>query len=175
MSIRTIVLAAAFFIFSLFASSPAFAKATPTPTPTVMVEQKVDYALPYPGILPDHPLYFLKRFRDQILEKLIVDPVRKIEFYMLQADKSINTAAFLAAKKSDTLSQEAMARGQKYYEQAILGASALKSEGKDVPAYLVERFTNAGAKYAEVLTELGFANLLDSFRALQSEVAKLKN
>jgi len=26
---------------------------------------KSEYALPYPGILPDHPLYFLKDFRDK--------------------------------------------------------------------------------------------------------------
>lgn len=185
MNIRNVALAAVLFVSSFFIPSPALAKTTPTPTPTVMIEQKVDYTLPYPGILPDHPLYFLKRLRDQILERLIVDPIRKIEFYMLQSDKSINTGIFLIAKQSEALAYETMARARTYMGQAVTMATTLKAEGKDVPAYLVERFTKAGAKYEEVLTELAekasetqktnFMNLLESFRALQSEVAKLKN
>src|SRR3989344_1560579 len=135
MNIRAITLAALLFVSSFSAPSPAFAKTTPilTPTPTGMVEQKVDYTLPYPGILPDHPLYFLKRLRDQILERLIVDPVRKIEFYMLQADKSVNTGLFLAAKQSEALANESLKRGQTYLDQAIQAAAALKAEGKEVP------------------------------------------
>lgn len=185
MSIRTIILGTAFFVFSLFISSPAFAKTPPTPTPTVIVEQKVDYTLPYPGILPDHPLYFLKRLRDQILEKLIVDPVRKIEFYMLQSDKGVNTGIFLIAKQNEMLALESMNRARSYLEQAIVMATTLKTQGKDVPAYLVERFSKAGAKYEEHLIELideasetqkgNLLSLLESFRALQQQVESLKN
>ena len=45
-------------------------------------ETTVKYELPYPGILPDNPLYFLKQIRDWIMERLITDPLKKIEFYM---------------------------------------------------------------------------------------------
>ena len=177
MNIRAITLAALLFVSSFSAPSPAFAKTTPTltPTPTGMVEQKVDYTLPYPGILPDHPLYFLKRLRDQILERLSVDPIRKMEFYMLQTDKSVNTGLFLAAKQKGALAQESITRARQYMGQAVSIAATLKKEGKDVPAYLVERFIKAGAKYEEILNELQFMDLLEPFRALQSEVAKLKD
>lgn len=191
---------ASLFVSSFLVTPPVFAQTT-TPKPTVMmekattttsdvmeseviVETKAEYILPYPGILPDHPLYFLKRLRDQILERLIVDPVRKIEFYMLQADKSVNTGLFLAAKESEALASESLTRGQAYLDQAVRAAAALKAQGKEVPPYLVERFTNAGAKYEEVLMDLisrasqtqkaVLTSLVESFAKLQEEVAKLK-
>ena len=202
MNIRMTAIATSLLVSSLFISPPVFAAATPTPKPSVTtqktspqttgameqdiaVETKVDYTLPYPGILPDHPLYFLKRLRDQILERLIVDPIRKIEFYMLQSDKGINTGIFLLAKQSETLALETMTRARLYMEQAITMATTLKKEGKDVPAYLVERFAKAGTKYEELLMELAdkasetqkanFMSLLESFRALQQQVESLKN
>ena len=182
MNIQMTMAATSLFVSALFVSPPVFAQ-TVTPGPAV-VETKVEYALPYPGILPDHPLYFLKRLRDQILERLIVDPVRKIEFYMLQADKSVNTGLFLAAKQSEALANESLKRGQTYLDQAIQAAAALKAEGKEVPSHLVERFANAGAKYEEVLADLVsranetqkavLMSLMESFARLQEEVAKLK-
>jgi len=165
------------FLFAVFFLAPVAVAATPsvTPVPTVTMENKVEYTLPYPGILPDHSLYFLKRLRDEILERLIADPARKIEFYMLQADKNVNMGVFLVAKKNETVAQETLARAHKYFDQAIRMASQLRSQGKEVPPYLIERFTNAGAKYEEVLTEMNFSKLIDDFGALQSEVEQLKN
>lgn len=201
MNIRTAAITTSLLVSSLFISPSVLAATTPAPKPSVTMEQtvqatgtmeaevgtgeKVDYTLPYPGILPDHPLYFLKRLRDQILEKLIVDPIRKIEFYMLQSDKGVNTGIFLIAKQNETLALESMNRAKSYLEQAIVMATTLKTQGKDVPAYLVERFTKAGAKYEELLIELAdkasetqkgnLLSLLESFRALQQQVESLKN
>ena len=39
--------------------------------------QRVDYELPYPGLLPDSPLYFLKISRDRLIEFMIGDPIKK--------------------------------------------------------------------------------------------------
>ncbi len=185
---------------STFLFTTPVVAATATPKPTVMMEKtatttptmevqtevmtKVEYTLPYPGILPDHPLYFLKRLRDQILEKLIADPIRKIEFFMLQSDKGVNTGVFLAAKQNTELSGEAMLRAKTYFEQAVDLAASLKSQGKEVPAYLLERFTNAGAKYKEVLTDLAsqaqdaqktaLLSLIAAFDKVQEKVTQLK-
>lgn len=176
MNFKTTVIAVSIFV-SLFAVQPIFAAITPTPS-SMMQESsapvRVEYALPYPGILPDHPLYFLKRFRDQLMERLIADPVRKIEFYMLQADKNINMAVFLSAKKNETLPDEVLAAGKMYFDQAIRGAGDLKTQGKEIPPYVIERFTNAGIKYQEILTDLNFLNHLEAFKALQSEVDTLR-
>ncbi len=197
MNIRTTMIATSLFVSSFLVSAPAFA-ATATPKPSVMMEKtttttvttdevvqtKVEYTLPYPGILPDHPLYFLKRLRDQIMERLIADPVRKIEFYMLQADKNINMAVFLAAKQNETLSTQVLQEAQGYMDKAVRMAEELKSQGKEVPSYLMERFVNAGAKYQEVLVELAtkasetqkasLTTITESIKKLLESVAKLK-
>jgi hypothetical protein len=118
------------------------------------------------------------------MERLITDPVRKVEFYMLQADKSINMAVFLAAKQNEVLAQEMLAKSQSYVEQAVTTAETMKQQGKEVPPYLIERFTNAGIKYKEVLMDLatrvseaqkeGMMNVLGALEALQEKVAQLK-
>lgn len=150
-----------------------------TPTPSLSFQEatppaKIEYTLPYPGILSDHPLYFLKRLRDQIMERLIADPVRKVEFYMLQADKNINMGIFFAAKQKETLSAEALLQGQKNFEYAVRAASEIKSQGKEVPSYLLERFASAAVKYEEVFTELNTENLIELVRKLSEEGEKLK-
>jgi len=103
---------------------------------------------------------------------------------MLQADKHVNMGVFLAAKQSEKLSGEALARAQGYLDQAVRTAGELKSQGKEVPPHLMERFVNAGAKYTEVLTELAtkasdtykatIMSLIESVRMFVEEAAKLK-
>ena len=55
-------------------------------SPLVGKKETIDYALPYPGILIDHPLYFLKNIRDLIMERIITEPGKKVEFAILQSD-----------------------------------------------------------------------------------------
>ena len=63
----------------------AAAVMTPTPTP--------NYLLPYPGMLPDNPLYMLKAMRDRVINFLIADSQKKAEFYLLQSDKRLNAVS----------------------------------------------------------------------------------
>lgn len=118
------------------------------------VVQKIEYTLPYPGILPDHPLYNLKRFRDYVLERLISDPVRKIEFYTLQGDKRLAMGITLSGQGKSTLAESTISKGEKYMEKAVSGISALRAEGKTVPPYIIENVKNALAKHAETITLL---------------------
>lgn len=149
----------ALVIFELIiVSQPTLVQAvTPTPTKSpdqaAMVE-KVDYILPYPGILPDHPLFPLKQLRDFILERLIIDPVRKIEFYLLQADKRLNMGVFLAEKGKMSLAQDSIAKGEKFMEQAVTTVNTLKREGKEVPVHVGQRLENSMLKHVEVLEEI---------------------
>ena len=83
------------FSFILMFTYACAQEARPITTPEPK-NQQVEYALPYPGILPDHPLYFLKNVRDWLLKIFISQPVRKTEFEMLLSDKSLNMAIFLA-------------------------------------------------------------------------------
>lgn len=45
-----------------------------------------NYELPFPGIMPDNPIYFLKLIRDDIEGFLISNPIKKAEFLIDKAD-----------------------------------------------------------------------------------------
>jgi len=126
---------------------------------SVPVIEKVEYTLPFPGMLPDHPLYFLKRIRDTILEKLISDPIRKTEFYVLQSDKRLQMGLMLMNSGKGTLGESTISKAEKYMEQAVVGLSFYKKNGGSIPAYVIERLEKSTAKHQEVITDLiGKAN-----------------
>jgi hypothetical protein len=118
------------------------------------VVQKVEYTLPYPGILPDHPLYFLKRLRDTILEKLISDPIRKAEFYILQGDKRLQMGLMLIEGGKANLGESTISKGEKYLEQAVTKLSSYKESGAVVAPYVVEKLEKSITKHQEVITDL---------------------
>ncbi len=115
---------------------------------------KIEYALPYPGILPDHPLYFLKRFRDTILERLINDPVRKAEFFVLQGDKRLQMGVLLFQAGKKDIAESTVSKAEKYLEQAVAGLVSHKKNGGSVPTYVTEKLEKSTAKHEEVITDL---------------------
>lgn len=160
---------------------PAAVLAETIPAPAA---KKIEYLLPYPGALPDSPLYMLKTLRDRILDVLIVDPIRKAEFYLLQADKRLNMGIFLVAQNKQVLAEQTISKGEKYMLQTVHGLVAVKTGGKDVPAYLVERVETSLAKHVEELEILiaktndpvktGLSGSLEMVQRLQGDVKKLK-
>ncbi len=156
----------------------------PVASPTATIVKKDEYLLPYPGILPDHPLYFLKGLRDRILEGLIVDPLRKAEFYILQADKRLNMGMFLEDQGKSVLMEQVISKGEKYMEKAVSGLTLLKSSGAQVPASIIDRLEKSMTKHIEELETLatkagegqktGLTASLDLVQKLQGEVGKLK-
>lgn len=185
------------FSVLLFGSPALVAAVSPTPNPQ-MKEATTgaqaaelqggaasDYVLPYPGILPDHPLYNLKRLRDYILDRLIVDPVRKAEFHILQADKRLNMGIFLTTKGNATLAEESISKGEKYMHRAVFGLLEVKSSGKLPPAHIVERLEKSLEKHLEVLSEMvenagepqksALAGSLELVASLRQEIPKLSN
>lgn len=123
--------------------------AMPTPTP---MPQKVEYILPYPGILPTHPLYVLKTIRDRIIEFLITDPVRKAEFYILQADKKLNMGVFLTNTGKTREAQQAFADALALREKATATLESVTKTSREVPRYVVEKLMLSLEKHIEVLT-----------------------
>ncbi len=190
------------FIFPLI--SPVYAASKITPKPNVSpvfkeskdtatnqatihttpIQKQDDYQLPYPGILPDHPLYFLKRFRDGILDALIVDPIRKAEFYVLQADKRLVMGMVLFDKNNNVLGEQVISRAEKYMSQAVSSLQTAKTAGRDLPGYIMDKMEHAMGKHMEVIQTIQAKavdaqkpGLLDSIKLiqrLQTDVGKLK-
>jgi len=119
------------------------------PTPA----QSEEYVLPYPGILPDNPIYFLKTIRDRIMEWLIADPLRKIDFYVLQSDKNLNAGILLNLSNKQKLVSGVFAQSIADIEKAVLLASSAKNSGKAVPAGVLERVRKSLIKHEEVITD----------------------
>ncbi len=163
-------------VTSVFIVSPVFAQ-KPSSAPTPL--QKVEYVLPYPGILPDHPLFVLKEFRDKILDFLIVDPLRKAEFYVLQADKRLGMGVMLIDKGKSELAVQTIAQGEKYFTQVVTVFEGVKQSEKEMPSYILERVIASMGKHEEVLTETLVKNSsvqssLDLLKKTMEDIAKFR-
>lgn len=114
---------------------------------------KIEYYLPYPGMLPDSPWYKLKAARDRVSLWLIFDPERKAAKELFLADKRINAAVFLAEGGKEDLAVSTATKASKYIEQAVNRAVKLAEEGKDVKS-LLNTLATATAKHGEILSAL---------------------
>lgn len=140
-------------VLSINNSKPT-AAASSDKTPPV-VQEEVKYDLPYPGILPDHPLYPLKVLRDRILEALIRDPIRKINFYLLMADKRLNMGIYLTGKKKFKLAETTISKGEKYMIKGVnqLDEPTLQKNNLD-KNNLISKYKTALLKHEQVIKNL---------------------
>lgn len=147
---KVIVFFTTFFLLVFFTSF-GFAQEEKKATPAGSAE--IEYTLPYPGILPGHPLYFLKMARDRVLGWFITDPLKKAEYNLLMADKRLNSGLFLLEKGQTTLAESTFSKGEKYLEKALDEAQKAKAAGHDTTA-LMSRLSLATLKHQEVLSEV---------------------
>lgn len=132
--------------------------------------QKVNYELPYPGLLPDNPLYFLRVIRDRIVSFLISDAKKKAEFNLLQADKRLNAGIFLfdlarQNEKKINLAISTTSKAENYFEQALEKTKEARNEGIEIKE-LTEKLLNSAKKHQEelgVLEEKSQANFKEGF------------
>lgn len=154
-------------LITLFVAPLAFAQADET-TESV----KVEYTLPYPGILPDSPLYFLKAFRDRIVSILISDPIKKAEFNLLQADKRLGAGVALFEKGKKDLSESTISKGENYFEDGIKNIELAKKQGRDIGG-LLGSYELSAKKHLEILSGLKTktsGNLLKKFEVLEKRM-----
>lgn len=191
-----------FFLFILLlvfgVARPAFAK-TIAPTTTssgsqaatgegIMEDEEskvvVEYVLPYPGILPDNPLFAIKMLRDWIFERLISDPLRKTEFYILQADKRLSMALAFMDKSKPEGALAAVSNAQEFMDKALKLASSQHAAGQLIPGHILDRFERSIAKHIEVInglalqgeeqTRASFRASLDAFKTFAQQAEGLK-
>src|SRR3989344_8190118 len=145
------LLAVLFILLLVSFSSLAFAQEiSPTPQPSPS-PTPVKYNLPYPGMLPDSPFYKLKVLRDKIMLVLIQDPMKKVEFHLLLADKRISMSKSLVGKGKIELAKETALKGENEY---TLITFLLKDVEKKPGKQLFDRLQNAALKHQEVLNEI---------------------
>lgn len=139
-----------FALFFFFNISLSFAQNS---TSAAGLIERVNYDLPYPGILPDSPLYFLKAVRDNLLGFFITDSLKKGEYDLLQADKRLGASKKLNDEKKYDLSITTLSKSGNYFYYAIEKANDAKKEGKDVNP-LLQKLLNASKKHQEIILNM---------------------
>ncbi|GAF83479.1 unnamed protein product [marine sediment metagenome] len=135
--------------------------------------KKVDYYLPYPGILPDHPLYWLKMIRDRIMLAFTKNPVDRYGRLLLYADKRVGAAKVLIEGNKAELGVTTATKAEKYLVQAIDQFKAIDDPGKATPEER-QRLVKAAMKHEEVLTGVLDKVPDQSKSALQEVIEKIK-
>lgn len=116
--------------------------------------KKVVYDLPYAGILPDHPLFFLKKMRDNILDFATRDQLKKARLYLLFSDKRIRMAIELSEKGKWQLSTTTLAEGERYFLKIPGLLIASKKQGASADGDFILRLKLANEKHREVIESL---------------------
>lgn len=147
----SLILAAVFvFLFSSKIFAQTFTpsqEASASPTPIV---EEVEYTLPYPGMLPDNPLYNIKALRDRIIEFLISTPFKKAEFYLLSSDKRFNSGYYLIMKDKDDMGVLYISKSNNYMNMAIAEATKAKEPG----VKLLQTMKTSMKKHAQLIKDV---------------------
>lgn len=143
--------------------------------------QTISYELPYPGLLPDNPLYFLRVIRDRAVGFLIADPLKKTEFDLLQADKRLNAGIYLlnSARQNEkkiSLALSTISKAENYFEQALNKMGEAKMQGRNINE-MEGKLKSALRKHQQELgrlTQKVNANFVVGFKKEQKRVAGFK-
>lgn len=150
---KIIIFLVSFGILSIYFVNAVYAqeKAENIPSPTP--QNDIDYNLPFPGLLPDHPLYSLKLIRDKILIIFTRNPVKKANLNQLFADKYLVMGQMLWEKGNTASSIKTFTTGEKHLLTTAVQLSKLKQSGT-LPAGIVEKLESACDKHRQVIENL---------------------
>lgn len=134
-----------------FKASVVIAQVTPTISP--LPQELIEYKLPYPGLLPDSPIYFIKSLRDQLLVWTTRGEVKKANLYLLLADKNLVMGKILWEKGNADLSIKTFEKGERYLLTGVLTLQTIKNK-EDLPPGLRDKFELSGKKHEIVLNSV---------------------
>lgn len=114
-----------FFFFIFFTSGIIY-----TNSQELNIESKnVEYTLPYPGLLPDSPLYIVKTIRDRIVDFLTRNCVDKARLYLLNSDKRAASAIRMIENGKSKLAISTMSKAEKYALRMVECMKDIKKQG----------------------------------------------
>lgn len=133
-------------------------------------QEAADYRLPYPGMLPDNPLYKLKVLRDKIILYLTPDPFKKAQLHLQLADKTLLAALKVAEKNNLPLSLDTTFKGEHQITQMVDAIKRGVYSGRAIDKELVNKAHQAYPKHQQLLDGIiGRADLKQ-----QEELMKIK-
>jgi hypothetical protein len=139
-----------FFFFIFFTSGIIY-----TNSQELNIEaKKVEYTLPYPGLLPDSPLYIIKAVRDRIVDFLARNCVDKARLYLLNSDKRAASAIKMIESGKSKLAISTMSKAEKYALRMVECMKEIKKQGsqKDENFNLNAKLSNE--KHREIIENM---------------------
>ena len=116
--------------------------------------KKVDYNLPYPGILPDNPLYSVKSLRDKLWLFFIRDYTKKSELLLLFSDKKTAMAQELSSKGKWSLGSEYMLLAERDFEKLVSVMNNAKKQGASPQGDFILRAKLSNEKHREIIEDV---------------------
>jgi len=134
----------------------ASSSVTKTPLPTPKTKGGSDYQLPYPGMLPDNPLYFLKVIRDNLTSFFISRPLAKANFDLMQSDKDVAASYLLITTEQGKgeLALQTFSQSQNYFSDAVSQMHSAKKQGYSI-ADISKKLQQAQQKHVQMLQSIG--------------------
>lgn len=143
-----------FFVFLFFGIFPPRTVAQTTPAiASPSAKSSIEYDLPYPGLLPGHPLYPIKWWRDRILLFFTRDQAQKSSLLLLLADKKLAMVLRLLESEKQELAAQTVGESQEHILEGSKQLITLKQKNT-LPVGLAEKFDVASRKHEEILTGL---------------------
>ena len=150
-----------------------FAQAAPSATSEARFIN-VNYDLPYPGILPDNPLYFLKALRDNVYNLFITDQIQKADYDLLMADKRLASSRVLITKGNYLLALTTLSKAGNYFDQSIQLAAQAKAQGKNANN-IINKLWVASQKHQQVIYQMSQLTKGDTKYQLELLQVRAKN
>lgn len=169
-----IIRAGLIFVFLFFLQTITVYKIYYANEPKKEILLKIDkknviYELPYPGILPDHPLYFLKIIRDRVNDFFVRDHLKKAKLYLNYSDKRAAMALSLNKKGKYQISISTFSKGEKYFEKIIDIIKQSKEKNLSMPSDFIELLKLSNSKHHELINEI----MKSSPQGLQKDINQL--
>ena len=130
---------------------------------SVLANSGVEYNLPYPGVLPDSPLYVLKVARDNVVSFFIRDPKQKAFYLLFLSDKRLAAGEILVKNNKTDLGITTVKISQEYYTKAV----DLAVKVKDLS--LTEKLIVAGVKHNDFMVDLASPKLSEAISGNQKD------
>jgi len=145
-----------FFIAIYITLATAYAQVASSTASEQPAPTSISYQLPYPGMLPDNPLYFLKALRDKLTVFFLSKPLDKASFSLLQSDKDVEASYLLVTQEAGktTLAVTTFSQGQDNFEDAINQTAAAKKQGYSITE-ISKKLLAANQKHIQILHALG--------------------
>src|SRR3990167_7791207 len=159
------------FVSILTAINPVFASPilAPQRTPELESTPSTEYILPYPGMLPDNPIYKLKTARDRLLIMFISSPANRADKYISLADRLFVEALKVAEKDKISLAVHTAFKAE--HQMTLAVSSIVNIDSPEQFKEIKEKTLLASQKHRELLA--GIADRVKSDNDAANNVEKI--